>query len=258
MEQSKEEQQKADRSKILERIRKLMALGTSSNQAEAELAMQRAQELMQAHMVDEAELDRGNVEKIEHLFKKKRVEKWANYLMSIIARNNFCLGAILEGSNWGFNDVNGRRNWFKKEPVYIIYGRPLNIKVVQMMFDYLVETAERLAKEHVVGCARGERTIRRNNFLLGFVETISERLEQQRKSWLDEDPTHQAALVKVSSEDERDIKKRMNEEGQRVTNQKSQYQPSSDEESYEEGKKAGKAVALHRQVHADRKQLTGG
>lgn len=252
-----EAKQNADRAKLIERIKKLLALSTSSNQAEAELAMQRAQELMQANMVDEAELDRGNVEKIEHLFKKKRVEKWANYLMSIIAKNNFCVGAIQTGSNWGFEDSLQGRQWFKKEPVYIIYGRPLNIKVVQMMFDYLVETAERLAKEHIKGCSRGERTIRRNNYLLGFVSTIAERLEQQRKSWLDEDPAHQTALVKVSSEDDRDIRKRMRQEGDSLSTKASQYRPTLDQESYEQGKEDAQSVALHRQVTLDRKLLAG-
>lgn len=47
----------ADREKMLEKLRKLFALGKSSNQHEAELAMQKASEIMEEYQISATEVD---------------------------------------------------------------------------------------------------------------------------------------------------------------------------------------------------------
>jgi hypothetical protein len=56
-----------ERQKILDKIRKLLALATSSNQHEAEAAMAKASELMQEHQIDEAEASLKQAEQEEVL-----------------------------------------------------------------------------------------------------------------------------------------------------------------------------------------------
>jgi hypothetical protein len=46
-----------ERDKLIDKLRKLFALGQSSNQHEAELAMQKANELMQAHQIAATDID---------------------------------------------------------------------------------------------------------------------------------------------------------------------------------------------------------
>lgn len=245
---------KEEREKLLDRIKKLLALSTSDNQAEAELAAQRAQELISKHMVDESELQRGNIQKIKHLFKKRRVEKWANYLINLIAFNNFCQCAYKGGGRAWDEDA---QRMSKEEVLYTIIGRSLNITVVVSMFDYLYAVGERLAKEHIKGVPRSKRTIKRNSFLLGYVQGIRHKFNEQRKTWIDEDADFAQALVRVEREDERAVNDFKEKTGENWQTNLPSYEPTVDEEALVEGVTAGLNTSIERQVQGTQRQITG-
>lgn len=233
-----------EREKVLDRIRKLLSLATSSNRAESQLAMMRAQELLNRYQVDEAELDRGKVESFSHFIKRKRVPKWQVSLMNIVARNNFCLFV------WGGNyqvPINEDDYDDLAVPMEII-GRKSNVEVTKMMFDYLVGTANRLVKEY---CSKHGRSAKRP-FLYGFVSEIHERLKQTKASWTEAEKT---ALIRIENQDKADIEKFIKENGRDLRLSSGRAKKISDHTI--SGMNSAKSVNLSRQMGSQQKLIGG-
>jgi uncharacterized protein YoaH (UPF0181 family) len=233
-----------DRQKILERIRKLLALGTSSNQAEAELAMQRAEELLKRHQIDEAELDRGKIEAFSHYIKRKRVPKWQVSLMNVIAKNNFVL-FVWDGN---YPTLLTEEDYDDLAVPLRLIGRESNVQTTSMMHSYLVDAANRSVKAY---CRDNGKSAKRS-YLYGFVMGVRDKLEETKKSWSSEEKT---ALVRIENQDKADINKYLEETGQKLRMSNSRVRHTV---HTLKGIRDGKAVSLSRQMSGQQKMLTGG
>ena len=205
-----------EREKALDRIRKLLALGTSSNQAEAELAMQRAEELLKRYQIDEAELDRGKIEAFSHYIKRKRVPKWQVTLMNVITKNNFVL-FIWDGN---YPTLLTEENYDDLAVSLRLVGRESNVQTTSMMHSYLVDVANRSVKEY---CKIHGKSAKRS-YLYGFVSGIHQKLQETKKSWSAEEKT---ALVKIEDQDKRDIDKYLEETGQKLRQRNSRVKQTA-------------------------------
>lgn len=133
--------------KLIDRIRKLMALTVErgASETEAALASEHVQRLLAEHNLSMAAIEMtggmneaGGKRTKEH-YSRRQVYKWQRELMQAVAKLNYC--KALERYEW--------RGTNKVFDGYSLIGRIDNVVSTQVMFDYLLETIERLARDDV-------------------------------------------------------------------------------------------------------------
>jgi hypothetical protein len=163
---------------VVRKIQKLLSLANSSNEAEAALAMARAQELLAKHNLDYAivkdQVVPGGVaeaapEKREKVTIKRSAQyQWQIDLWKSLAEANFCFHWIIEVKG------GGRKKWgYVKRHAFL--GKESNVAVVQAMGEYLCDTLERL-----LPYPNNERLSRSaNSWRRGCVDRIVHRINKQ-------------------------------------------------------------------------------
>jgi hypothetical protein len=116
-----------NREMIKDKIRKLLALGSSSNEHEAASAVGKAEKLMTKYHLKKGDVDfTQEIIKVE--VKNRAVPKWENQLLSACCYPHNCYVVLTESGE------------------AVITGRHQNVEVSKLMFAYLKETIIRLAK----------------------------------------------------------------------------------------------------------------
>jgi uncharacterized protein DUF2786 len=160
---------------VVERIKKLLKLSTSSNEHEAALAAQRASELMRAHNIAEAQLrveepaaargpepiNRGATVDIGG----KRTAKWKGHLVSASARLYNC------------------HVWLDTSGEHKLFGREPDVQAATYTAHYLIAEVDRIAKaawaaspEKALDSVSGRSWL--PNFCLGAAVTIWHRCSE--------------------------------------------------------------------------------
>jgi len=166
--------------KIAERIRKLLALGQSSNMHEAANAAAAAQRLMEEHKLSQADLDEVDPGKLTSvpLGGDGMMAPWKFVLATAVARSFFCEAVGLR--------VGQRRK-------VRIVGRQEDTEATVEVFRYLVKETDRMADEEVKDpfvVTSGRNTpggidVRayKDSFRRGAVQAITERLRRGREEF---------------------------------------------------------------------------
>jgi hypothetical protein len=238
---------------ILAKIRKLLALSTSSNPHEAALAAQRAQELILKHAVSEDDLHAGDVA-VETVGQDVmggayagRVPSWHGHLAGALAPSFFCRVFIIPG-----RDI-------------LIVGRKTNREVLRATWAYLLGEITRLgdAGWKAFGEERGDMYMRamrsaglapdarrwKRGFAFGAIRTIGERLADAQKRLVAD--TTGAALVVASRTAELDAFA----EALQTRRAPKTRVPAA---GYREGEAAGRALDLTPRAAASRRLAAGG
>lgn len=145
-----------EKEKILERVKKLLALATSSNEHEAAAAAAKAQELLLKHNLDESMLNDEEEESADfYSFVEKNYVGIRGVLLSYICQATMCVSVhtALGGSH-------------KK---YTIFGKKENLEVVEYLYWHLIRQINHLSPKPL-----GSRVS--NSWRLGAVTTVGERL----------------------------------------------------------------------------------
>lgn len=171
----------ADLSRVLERVRKLLALATSNNVHEAALAAAQAQALIDRHRL-QALLAEETLEPITDgteapLERARRPRLWRSVLASALAEVNGCLAWSAERSG---------------ETALYILGRSDDRAAVVALFQWLGPRIEWLSATHAAGKSRAFH----DAFRIGAVETVTERLRAPTGPMLPDE----AALVGLTGE----------------------------------------------------------
>lgn len=174
-----------DLDRVVERIKRLLALTTSTNPNEAALAASKAQELLFRHNLSmamvEAATERGSANYVNDRFDSGGWMHWRRRLLAVVARNNFCRGVSYEGTR----EVG-------------VVGESHNVTVVKHLYAFLIREIMRLAEIGRKGANMlEEEDVRawKRSFYLGAVRTIAQRLDEQRKHDLAAEPEASALLV---------------------------------------------------------------
>lgn len=166
---------------VIERIKKLLKLSTSSNEHEAALAAQRASELMRAHNIAEAQLrvEEPEARGPEPIVKDhtvdikgnaKRAAKWKGHLVSASAKLYNCHVWLNHGE-------------------HKLFGRESDVQAAHYTAQYLIAEVDRIAKaawaaspEKALGAVSGRSWI--PNFCLGAAVTVWQRCQEAAKDRL--------------------------------------------------------------------------
>jgi len=163
--------------KIVDRIRKLLALAADggATEAEAESATARAQEMMVKYNLSivHVEASGGSAEggqRTKDGMSKNVLFEYQRHLMSIVAQVNFTYCAV--DSRWVY-DKAGRG---KYRPMgYELIGRQANVVAVKTTFEYLNQTINRVVRAWV----NGDHTRLMSNEALSFKKGMSDRLQSR-------------------------------------------------------------------------------
>lgn len=163
----------SDTARVLERVRKLLALATSSNVHEAALAASRAQELIDRHrlqrLIDE---ENRNAEaapitdgREAPLVEARRIRKWKSVLAQALAQLNGCLA---------YTEKRGKMKRI------ILAGTAEDRAAVATLWEGLVRRIEWLSATHLDGEGQDKRW--HDAFRIGAVQTITDRLQESRQA----------------------------------------------------------------------------
>lgn len=175
----------SDIEKVIDRVRKLLALSTSANEHEAAAAAARAADLMREHQLEEAQMrvddpNAGPASPID----VETVDGGG-------ARKNYWKGTIASACA---RSVGARMYWHG--PQVRMFGRQDAIRTASYLFQYLANEVNRLADEHwaVIGFHADGSRAWKNAFRLGAATTIGNRLDATRAEF------EKAQAVEASTE----------------------------------------------------------
>lgn len=219
---------------ILELVRRLLALSSSSNQHEAALATAKAQELLLKYnleLVDVPDKERESITR--EFYQNDSSATWLSGLLSVVARNNFCR-AIGHGS--------GRM---------AIIGEPHNIEIVKYLYDYLKGEINRLADSEW-GWYDGYVTSARewkHAFRHGAVNTINARLKATREQ-AQQDVNTRALVV----QSDQALEAKVQELYLRI---RTRNAPRVNSDGYQAGKQAGYSIGIRQGVQQGSSNKSG-
>jgi len=230
-----------ENSKIVERIQKLLALSQSSNENEAASALAKAQALLAEHNLSMAQVQvRTGVQPayIKEVHDLNSHENWRRFLLWYIAKQNFC-DVVTHG---GASTVS-------------LIGERENIQAVQVMYAFIAAQLERLASAWYQVYQRSYQYYSnpvpartwKNNFFLGAVATIKQRLEEEKRAF-EASSNACRSLVVVKDRDLREAKQRFHPQAR--SGRPVRYTPASD--GYERGREAGRQVRFRDEVNGPR------
>lgn len=165
--------------KVLGRVRALLAKAESTQfPEEAEALTAKAQELMARHSIDAALAAAGADPGRRGSPERRRVVVPNPYvtakvhLLSVVARANRCEAV-----------------WMKDEGVVFLFGYPVDLEAVELLFTSLLlqaTTAALAAGAQVDAWGRSRTRSFRSSFLVSFAARIGERLEEAAQHAVDE------------------------------------------------------------------------
>lgn len=148
-----------DLEKISEKIKKLLALSESPNEAEAMAAFAKAQEMLTQYQLSVTDLADSCPEKVEEqmIEEFQKSTSWKEILFNAIAKANYCM-------------LFNRRSY--QNVKQMLLGRPSNIQSAKIQYEYLVGAIEQLAS-----LEDSDRSFR-NAFRLGAANRLYTRIEE--------------------------------------------------------------------------------
>ncbi len=175
-----------DTSKILDKMQKLQALATSSNEHEAALAASRLQDLALKYNlsltdIPTSENEDAYLKEEEGMDVTNNARWWSTLLYHEIARNNF-VKILVRGST--------KRVW--------TVGKRHNLEIVKYMFVYLQREIVRLGNEYRRGQDAESKRMRRS-FCAGCVSTIGRKLAEDREKAQASSQDMHAMVVKLDA-----------------------------------------------------------
>jgi hypothetical protein len=163
-----------NREMIKDKIRKLLALGSSSNEHEAAVAVGKAEKLMTKYHLKKNDVD-FTQETIKVEVKNRAVPKWENQLLSACCYPHNCYVVLTESGE------------------AVITGRHQNVEVSKLMFAYLKETIIRLAKNKVGSEAKQFK------IAMSFFLSIKIYAMGQKIAWMEKPNEYMAAKKYAAS-----------------------------------------------------------
>jgi hypothetical protein len=169
---------------IIKKIRKCLALATSSNEHEAAAALRQAKKLMAAHAVSEAELAAAGVgEQEAKSGAQMRPAAWESFLAAVVADSFHCqallIRTLVDKAKWKFIGVGA-------DPEVAVYA-----------FMVLLRQVKRARAQHMrTRLARCVKTKiqRADLFAMGFINRLAALVE----AFADKNP-HEAAIAAYQS-----------------------------------------------------------
>lgn len=170
------EQQATPDVKVIDRIRKLMALAANNtNEHEAALAAAKVQELLADYNLTMAALDasgQASEGRKKDTVIGKAMYAWQRDLMAAIARANFCYHAVVDR-----RVPHAYKDKMITSKSHMLVGRESNVASAMVMFEYLLEV---IAKNVPIGSAAENLSRSAVSWREGCAYRLVQRLDEKK------------------------------------------------------------------------------
>lgn len=221
-----------DREKILDKIKKCLALASSQNEHEAAAALRQARALMDAHGITDTEMKAIGVSEERALAGAlDSPARWESMLASSISRMFGCRLLFV-------------RDWYASASWSFIGVSP-SPEVAKYAFEVLLRQARKARQEHIkVNLKRfkkSNKTRRADLFSEGWVHSATDSISP----WIANQATADAldAYMQIKHPDTGNLETRDRNSGRQLSDK--------DRDSYYAGREAGKTAELNKGVGAD-------
>lgn len=226
---------------IIERIKKLRALSTSSNVHEAAAAAAAAERLIQQHAIDESQLqdkEEGVVEAPDALYSWSCTKPpvWQQSLINELTDLYRCSGWLSHN--------------FRGHTIFRVTGRPSDVEILKYQAAYFVAEIIRLTSLNCKG--QGRRI--HNSFAWGATTAVIEALKATNREVRASSTS--TALARVDAVAEAAVELRDKILGKNMTMKKASF--SVNQGAYEAGQRAGAGINQRSQIGAGGMRLLGG
>jgi hypothetical protein len=222
-----QEQPGAEIDRVLERIRKLLALAGSPNQHEAETAMRKAHELMLRHNIEATRAAHADAYDVAHLGDPhKRGNRVEDAVMSLLLEYFFVKVIRIPV----YLPTLGKRG-----AVFEISGTRPNLEMARHVYEFLLGTAERLWQENRED-ARVQSGRDRLSYQAGVIRGFHDKLRSERVE------LQGTGLVWVGDGQLDDF---YHARHPRITSRRRTVRVSG---AHDAGREAGRSIVLHRPI----------
>lgn len=170
-----------ERAKLIDKVRKLLALSQSPNEHEAMLAAEKAQALLAEHNLSMSELEQREKRDVEFVEDSDMVTRDVPYFRSIMqgcAKMYFCGYFFQRGA--AREDKRGIHKGPRHNGVrHFLIGEKQNVVVAQLMATYLIATVRRLASQGAHDVPENERNSYKNSFKNAAAARLCRRMYQR-------------------------------------------------------------------------------
>ena len=157
--------------RIVAKIQKLLALGSSANEHEAALAMKMASRLLLKYNIDLAQAEKDKKYESRALGQPGRMGEYQLSLANIL-REHYFVRTIFIHSYDALKDKEGT--------ILEISGSPVNVEIAEYVYGYLVQVMNSLWKESGIQNTRGNGA--KLQFFTGLVNGFRSKLREQKDS----------------------------------------------------------------------------
>lgn len=219
---------------VVSKIQKLLALSHSSNPNEAALALSKAQALLQEHNLSmlDVEVRAGRRSDRYDIFYSDlgSRDEWRRYLLTSIARNNFCDLIYNTGRT-----------------VVKLIGEKENVEAVQAMYVYIVSQLEKMAVPALRAYREAGGWVNTRSWKVSFFTgaryVIAQRLVEEKEAFEAAANTNRSLIV-IKDTDLAEAKERLLPKIKVVPVRIKLRSPAG----YDQGQQAGRQVKFRREV----------
>ena len=223
-----------DTNKILERVKKMVALGNdaAATEAERETALRMAYNLLAKYNLSLSDLpeDDSN-EARERQDVVISADRWARSLAQAVAKLFFCRYFYSQTGTSG-------------KDKHCFVGRQSNVITARYMSEFLIKSVKREATSRY----KSPTSPQGRSFCVGTVDSIRKRVEVMIKSDTESTPGTALVLVSLHERESAANQKWLDSEGLSLTTSKARADNSLRAGAFYEGREYGKTVSLNQQV----------
>jgi len=167
--------------RVLERIKKCLALSQSSEPHEAAAALRQAQKLMEMHGVSQVDLQLADIgeAKVRSTASVSKIKNWELNLLSLVTKAFGCSLIWTHGNSWmsSAEDIYG---------CYTIIGLKTQVPIAEYTAQVLLRKLRKARGEFTTGLpgylSRQAKTKEADGFCLGWVASISKTVHEFAKT----------------------------------------------------------------------------
>lgn len=236
------------KARLIDRIRKLLALAGSPNENEAMAAAEKVQALLAEHNLDMDDVEKAAESKLGLNALKMAAAPWKRIIANAVAHLYFSEYVLTQK---GKTSSKGWQYW---DDVHLFVGEEHNVNVAIMMFLYLTAATERLSKEGAKAVPLSQRTRYNTSFRFAcatrLAVRINAKLAEARAAGLNRHPLdgkNLPALADLYDKTSRELTLFIAEE-MGDTETKKTKAPINDIKGALDGHAAGDKIGLDKQV----------
>lgn len=183
--------------RVIEKVQRLLALGSSPQEHEAKAAMAKAQALMMKHnlsMDEVSSFKSGEDEWVEDkAWSRGRAPYYQDAIMHILDKYFFVQTLSRREPKF---DENGA--WERDVTTLVIFGKKENVKIAVFVAEFLSRTFQSLWKKYKKETRASRRQLK--TYYAGLKQGFMAKLREEREKLLDQNASMKGALVEVETE----------------------------------------------------------